>query len=578
MEARSSPPSEAQPPIADPADPTAEIHPLELIDDGIRDEKRRRRKKNTEKENRKIKGKKKLNNDEASSSSSSCSCSSSLPMQSSSTSLPNPTRRASRVAPRSRNPTVRLGTARRTVGEQQVDSLALPLGMSIAAFVNLVLERNNAADQNVPVNDLAVICASAVRESLANVYGNKFGSFAGNFERSFRSTLRTLRLINEASPLTRERHQLDCNDGDSVSDCSMRNVCSEMELPVREPSYVTSMYEEIQDRAITSSSTGELTLQEDTRQLSCITRNPSLSRNNQMTTIERSLVVEQARANDLKSLEIGLTMRKLRLKETELALNYESNNLERSKLEIGVSKASFKAEKFKTELGDTRQAELLKRCIDCLVAGLFIMLASLLYGAYVFSYQKIIEATAVCVPSPEERSSWWMPKRVSSMSSGWSTLKCQVRVATQMLFGLLMILTISYSIIIRSSSCKQTMPVTFILLLLGVLCGLAGKFCVDTLGGNGYHWLAFWETLCLVHFFSNIFTSALFAVLYGPVTVTKQTNGRPLVPYWARRALFYTTILFFLPLLSGLIPFAGFHEWKEHFAELAMEYRAKPFV
>lgn len=79
--------------------------------------------------NRKLinKGKKK-ENDEASSS----SCSSS------STSNLNSTKRVSRVARRLRNPPVRLGIARRSVGERQAEALALPLGMSFAAFANLV--------------------------------------------------------------------------------------------------------------------------------------------------------------------------------------------------------------------------------------------------------------------------------------------------------------------------------------------------------------------------------------------------------------------------------------------------------
>ncbi|KAJ9171100.1 hypothetical protein P3X46_019148 [Hevea brasiliensis] len=118
--------------------------------------------------------------------------------------------------------------------------------------------------------------------------------------------------------------------------------------------------------------------------------------------------MEKACSNDLKTVEIGLTMKKLKLKEAQLALSFDSNHLERSKLAMGRSKASFKAEKFKNQVEDTKHAELLKNCIDCLVAGLFIMSASLLYGAYVFSYQRITDATASCNPSVEVRaiSSW----------------------------------------------------------------------------------------------------------------------------------------------------------------------------
>ncbi|KAJ6774958.1 PROTEIN CPR-5 [Salix purpurea] len=107
-------------------------------------------------------------------------------------------------------------------------------------------------------------------------------------------------------------------------------------------------------------------------------------------------VVEQARSNDLKALEIGVAMKRLKLDEDLLNLTSESNYLERSKLVMGMSRASFKVDKFKTQLEDTRHAELHRKCIDCLVAGLFIMSASLSYSAYVYSYRRIKEATASC--------------------------------------------------------------------------------------------------------------------------------------------------------------------------------------
>lgn len=109
------------------------------------------------------------------------------------------------------------------------------------------------------------------------------------------------------------------------------------------------------------------------------------------------------------------------------------------------------------------------------------------------------------------------------------------------------------------------MPITFILLLLGLACGLAGKFCIDTLGGSGYHWLFYWEILCLLHFFSNVWTSALFFILHGPVNVSQGMKISTMFPYWIRRLLFYCIILLCLPLLSGLMPFASPGTWKDHF-------------
>ncbi|KAK8716265.1 hypothetical protein V6N13_043581 [Hibiscus sabdariffa] len=286
-----------------------------------------------------------------------------------------------------------------------------------------------------------------------------------------------------------------------------------------------------------------------------------------LSTIEKS-VIEQVHSNDLKTLELSLAMRKLKLKEEQLALNFVSNHLERSKLAMGISKASFKAEKFKNQLEDTRHAELLIMCIDFLVAGLFIMSFLLIYGAYVFSYKRITDATSSCNPSLEESKPWWILKQVSSFNSGFHTLRCQVQVVSRMIFGLMLILAVAYLLIQRSGTSKQ-MPITFILLLLGIACGLAGKFCVDTLGGNGYYWLFYWETLCLLHFLSNVFTSVVFIILYGPVNVSQRTRSI-FLPYWIRRSIFYSIMFVVLPLLCGLMPFAGLSEWRDHFLLLVL--------
>ncbi|CAH2043437.1 unnamed protein product [Thlaspi arvense] len=503
-------------------------------------------------EKRKLKAKMKeiTNNDEATS-----SCSSS------STSNLNSTRRVSRVSHRLRNHTVRLGMARRSVGERQAEALALPLGMSFAAFANLVLERKSAAGQNVYVDDLAVISASAVKESLANVYGNKLGSFATNFEKSFNSTLRILKLINESAY---PREFDNSNVGSYNLDRSTIDGCSDSERSAKETSSATSAYEAIQGNArTTTSSMNEIVLHEEIRQLSGFPRSSAMS----LTTVERSLE-EQARANDLKSMEIGLTMRKLRLKETELALSYESNNLGKSKLEMGVSKAAFRAEKFKTELEDSRKTEMVTRIMDWLGLSVFIMLSSMLYGAWIFSQQRIMEATSLCQPSEEKNSSWWVPKQVSSFNTDLNIFICRLRVWVQIFFGGLMILVFTYFIIQRSSGgTKQTMPVTFIVLFLGIVCGLPGKFCVDTLGGNGKHWLVLWEMFCLLQFVANVFTLALYDLMYGPITVTQGTKSsrcNSKVPYWARR-IFLGVILLALPVVNGLLPFATVGEWRDHF-------------
>ncbi|XP_002528666.2 protein CPR-5 [Ricinus communis] len=488
---------------------------------------------------------------------------------------------ATRFPYKRRNSKVVLAPVRRggrSFGDSQMEAVALPLGMSFAAIIAKFMETKDAAGDKMSVDRLTKICASAVRESLANVFGDKFDFFARNFEKSFGSTLSTLRLINEAS-LNRETCHLSQVDVEnSASDLNLNNGIRCMscikdchsETPLTSSLFQNQMRmdEDVEDSS--PSMNQELVLHGQINQQVC-TPCSSGSIINQLSTVEKS-IMEHARSNDLKTFKIGLTMRKLKLKEAALALNLDANHLERSKLAMGMSKASFKIEKFKTQLEDTRHAELLKKCIDCLVAGLFIMSASILYGAYAFSYQRITDATASCSPLIEDSKSWWIPRPFSSFNSGWHTLRCHVQVASRMLFGILIILAVAYLLLQRSATSRQTMPVTFILLLLGAACGFAGKLCVDTLGGSGFHWLLYWETMCLLHFFSNVCISTLFCILHGPLTVSRRTNYNSLCPYWFRRILFYAALLLVLPLCCGLLPFADPGEWKDHFFLLATNF------
>lgn len=241
------------------------------------------------------------------------------------------------------------------------------------------------------------------------MFGDKFDYFARNFEKSFGSTLRTLRLINESStskgpyPLNNQglsTSDVTSNEVGNTSPCGVNYCHSETELPTIETQDVLSAAEEVQEQIATNFISTELALHGENNQLACAYSGRLGSVHGTM----EKYVVEQIRSNDLKTLELSLAMQKLKLKETQLALNLDSNNLERSKLAMGISKASFKAEKFKNQLEDTRHDELLKKCIDCLVAGIVIMSASLSYGAYVYSYRKISEATAACTPSPQVRT------------------------------------------------------------------------------------------------------------------------------------------------------------------------------
>ncbi|KAK7317009.1 hypothetical protein RJT34_00882 [Clitoria ternatea] len=474
------------------------------------------------------------------------------------------------VARKRRNPSVPLRRNR-----SNVDAIGLPLGMSFAAVMAQVLYKRDAAAESMSPSHLSSICTSAVKESLASVYGDKLDGLTRNFEQSFNSTLNTLQLIFESST---------SNEGDNFNNAKVEIPGSKLTLDKGEcsdnivtadghsepPSHAEIQeqllsHEEVRDNFHIGSISRDLTLYGQSSQMVCLTRTSSAPAINNpvIGTFEKS-IVEQCRSNDLKAIELGLTMKKLKLKETALALNFDLNNLERSKLAMGVSKASFKAEKFKNQLEDARYSELKKKCIDCLIAGLLIMSLSLSYGTYVFSYERITEATESCTPSTQE-SSWWTPKSVISFNSRLNVLWCQIQVMSRMVFGILMIMAVAYLVVQRSTTTSQAMPVTFILLMLGTGCGYCGKLCVDTLGGSGNVWLIYWETLCLLHFFSIGWTSALYSILHGSLTAPLTTKENAIFPYWIRRSMFYATLLVFLPLFCGLMPFANLGQWKDHF-------------
>ncbi|XP_074314991.1 uncharacterized protein LOC141651167 [Silene latifolia] len=157
----------------------------------------------------------------------------------------------------------------------------------------------------------------------------------------------------------------------------------------------------------------------------------SLSNHSMLTTIEKSYA-SRTRANDLKSVEISLMMKKMQMKEVQLDLDSDSNFLERCKLSLGISRTSFKVEKFKTQVEETKHGELLKELVDFLVTGLIIMSFCLCCGVYTFSLDNLRELTKSCYP-PEGSKSWWKP--MASLNLGWQTLSCQVQVYSRIIFG-----------------------------------------------------------------------------------------------------------------------------------------------
>ncbi|GAU19727.1 hypothetical protein TSUD_78530 [Trifolium subterraneum] len=350
-----------------------------------------------------------------------------------------------KLFPRKRR-VVRFPIRRKTT---DVSSIGFPLGMSFAAVMAEVLYKRDATIDidKVSPSHISSICTSAIKESLANVYGDKLDDMARNFEQSFASTLSTLRLIyessrsNEGNNLNTRKEFPTCKLTHDKSDCSSDFV-------IDGGNSKRVLHEKIQDQSnnckevkenfhVDSISHG-VTSHRQSNQLVCFPPISSGSgiNNNSMISVSEKSVMEESRSNDLKTLELALAMKKLKLKETQLVLNSDLNHLERSKLAMGMSKASFKVEKFKNQLEDTRHGELIKNCVDCLIAGLLIMSSSLLYGAYVYSYERIAESTASCTPSNKDKLELFLLIQTSrNPSPGGVRSQCSLWIQSGMFYG-----------------------------------------------------------------------------------------------------------------------------------------------
>ncbi|XP_037452340.1 protein CPR-5-like [Triticum dicoccoides] len=444
-----------------------------------------------------------------------------------------------------------------------VQDLALPLGMSFAAVLAQVLNKSGGSGSRLQPDFLSKMCTSAVKESLTNIYGDRFDSFMGNFEKSFGSTLRTLHLLNEAPACEQDIPQCSHGDGNPVAETKLSGADSIGPIPdVQQNTYLNSMNKQI----ILHTGVNQQLIQ--------LPRSRSSPECDQdiLNVFERSLN-EQVRSNELKELEIGLNMRKLQLKQSHLALSSYSHMLEKIKISMGFQKAAFREEKLKTQMQDTRHAELLKRLIDMLLTAVVFMSACFGYGTYIYSYQRITAVTAACAAASRESKSWWIPNSVSAFNSGLLFFRCHLIAATRISFGMLMILLIGWLIFQRSAMTGPNMPITFNLVLLGGVCGFVGRFCVDTLGGDGNVWLVFWEILCAIHLLGNTYPSLLYRGLYGPISVTHRPKALGL-PYWVRRYIFYAVLSLVLPCLAGLLPFASLSDWREH----AVDYMRSRFT
>lgn len=207
-----------------------------------------------------------------------------------------------------------------------------------------------------------------------------------NFEKSFGSTLRTLHLINKTPVYGQDMPQCSYRSGNSVPEVKLSAADSQSWIhDVQEDTPLSFMDNQIIPHVGVSHQLAHLT---------CGTSAPGIFQR-VLSVFERS-VNEQARSNELKELELGLTVRGLHLKESQLSLSSEANELKKIEIRLGFQKVSFKVEKFKIQMENTRHAELLRKLIDMLLTAVVLMSICFGYGTYIYSYQRITAVTSAC--------------------------------------------------------------------------------------------------------------------------------------------------------------------------------------
>jgi hypothetical protein len=271
----------------------------------------------------------------------------------------------------------------------------------------------------------------------------------------------------------------------------------------------------------------------------------------------------------LRKMELAYKFRDLHVQEARLELSSDLNSLMRETVNLSRNSAESKEAEFHDRKLTAAYTELAKRCADEMVAGLFVMLCALFFGVWKYSYGRLVDMVSACEPTYYEPSNSYVPgfnKLVDSINyviSHLHMLACEVTMAGRMFVGLGIICVVAASLLRKSvASNSQTIPATILIVVIGGICGCAGKFAVDSVGGSGYHWLLLWETFCLVHTFATCFTPTLYNFLHGAVpSDTGKSHGHPyLMRPWWRRFWFHVTTVLVLPILTGLLPFAHVRE------------------
>ncbi|KAG6553832.1 hypothetical protein Mapa_004749 [Marchantia paleacea] len=281
--------------------------------------------------------------------------------------------------------------------------------------------------------------------------------------------------------------------------------------------------------------------------------------------LERS-VAAQEHHNRLLTWELHHKLKGLAIKEEHLYLHSESNSLMKENVDLSRTKAEFRENELQDRKLTLAYYDFNRTCADELVAGLCVMLVVLSFSFWKFSYDRLTTVVTVCQPPVREthQGGWmgtnWMYNSLNLFTYQIQAFMCEAAKLSRMVFGIVVIAMVTSALLRRSvTSSSQAMPATVIVIVLGGICGFAGKISIDSLGGSGIHWLVLWECLCFMHALATCFTSLLYHFL----------NGAPGRNYFEKASLasrissgvtviaFHSVLVFFLPVMAGLLPFAS---------------------
>jgi hypothetical protein len=205
------------------------------------------------------------------------------------------------------------------------------------------------------------------------------------------------------------------------------------------------------------------------------------SRSVEIQLAERSVSAQEV-ANRLKLTELQMLNERLGLDSAGLALKSESNSVRRKSNALELEKLRARAARH----GEERAGALARRCADELVAGLIVMVVSLLWAGYYYGYPNLQARLQECraVRRPGHRSIWgrFAPQAFMDDVAGRAqVVVCQLAVAGRLGWGLLvggfMVTMLLRHVNVAGS--VRVMPSTVLLLVLGWACGCAGKRAVD---------------------------------------------------------------------------------------------------